>query len=592
MYIAIAQNNPTTGALEQNAQSIIDTVGELAESAYPPDLVIFPAFALTGTPLDGLAFSTAFNAECLDQAQRVIQEAKLPCLFGSVMPHPMIPTGHFAEAEVVYCGGGQGGALGFSDIDEHYTTDYFPEYIRVKINQLIVAIFLNSFPDLDENDLDDCDLIIAMMAKEYRGTTTLLTSAQHVEELRRIARQARAWLVVVNLVGGQDDVVFDGGSLVLDPQGSIQASAPVFSDEVLTCNLTFGRRARAAAARSHDEAAEAGRSPDIPSRQPTRPLMPYEADWQAIQLATHDFVVKNGFSDVVIGLSGGIDSAATAALAVDALGPKQVHALWMPAAHSPESSRLDALELSQNLGIEMLYLPISDPQQAVEQVMQEMTGSPGSDLARQNLQARLRMVYLMHLSNTLGWLPLNTNNKSEAATGYSTLYGDSAGAFAPFGNIYKTDVYGLARWRNQQSAVIPESILNKPPSAELFAGQLDTDSLPPYDVLDHILRLHIEDGLGIDQIIDIIDNSPAGDPVAPELIADVLQRVSKSEFKRRQEPIAPNLGSVDITNFRSWPLTNGFQDRNRGLNEATDIERYLEMVQDWNRPEGWGFLAN
>jgi NAD+ synthase (glutamine-hydrolysing) len=208
------------------------------------------------------------------------------------------------------------------------------------------------------------------------------------------------------------------------------------------------------------------------------------------------------------------------------------------------------------------------------------------------MQARVRMLYLMHLSNTLGWMLLNTSNKSECAMGYSTMYGDTAGAFAPFGNVYKTDIYGMAEWRNQRDEVIPQSIINKAPTAELAPGQLDTDNLPPYEILDRILRLHIEDKMGLDQILNIFANTPAVDPIDPELVGEVLRKVSQSEYKRRQEPLAPNLGSVDMTTNRAWPLTNGFTDRNRGLSERDPATDLIDRLKNSGRPDGWGFMAN
>jgi len=602
LYIALVQNNPTVGALEYNAEQMLETVNDLAKSAYPPDLVVFPAFAMTGMPLDGLAYSSAFCAQSLDVAQHIITEASLPCLFGSVIPQSMGWRGHVAEAEAVYCQKGIGGSLGFAD-GEGQRFGRHSQFMQVKINEAQVAIFLDCFPDFG-HELNDCDLLIVMLAKEYSGTNGMIGSSGLLSDLRSVAEEAQAWMVVVNLVGGQDDVVFDGGSLIIDPTGSVVEAASSFETGVISHNLTFRKKAEAG---SGGAGSGASGSSDTGGRRrrpgntfvfsdqvAVKPMLPYEADWSALVLATRDYVQKNGFSEVVIGLSGGIDSAMTAALAVDAFGAENVHGVIMPSKHSSPDSSKDALELAKNLGINTLTMSIEEVVSAIENQSIAAIGEPGGDIARQNMQARVRMIYLMHLSNTFNWMLLNTGNKSEAATGFSTLYGDTAGAYAPFGNVYKTDLYELARWRNQlrQAPVIPQAIIDKPPSAELYPGQVDTDSLPPYEVLDRVLRLHIEDRMGLDQILDIIANTPGGDPIAPELVSEILLRVSRSEFKRHMEPLAPNIGSVDMGSQRAWPMTNGFVDRRHRFGDYGDSVDLMNTLRDWERPDGWGFLAN
>jgi NAD+ synthase (glutamine-hydrolysing) len=293
-----------------------------------------------------------------------------------------------------------------------------------------------------------------------------------------------------------------------------------------------------------------------------------------------------------LGLSGGIDSAVTATLAVDALGAEHVHAILMPSPHSSKSSITDAEALAKNLGISTQMFAISETFELFKALSLERLGTEGSALAIQNLQARVRTIILMHYSNTYGWLLLNTGNKSEAAMGYSTLYGDTAGALAPLGNIYKTDVYGLANWRNGQSALIPLSILEKAPSAELYPGQTDADNIPPYEELDYILRLHIEENLGVDEILEYIAN----DSVAPELdsktVTETLEKIRLSEFKRRQEPLAPQLGGLEMNGERNWPITNGFRDHNRELLAPSEIVNYLKTIYRDSKTNGRNFLDN
>jgi NAD+ synthase (glutamine-hydrolysing) len=303
-------------------------------------------------------------------------------------------------------------------------------------------------------------------------------------------------------------------------------------------------------------------------------------------------VDKNGFSDVVLGLSGGIDSAVTAALAVDALGPERVHGVLMPGPYSSPGSVSDAAALANNLGIATLTMPITSSFEAFKQASVSAIGNEGSPVALQNLQARIRTIHLMHLSNTFGWLLLNTGNKSEAAMGFSTLYGDTAGAFAPLGNVYKEDVYALAAWRNQQKPLIPQPIIDKAPSAELYEGQRDEDTLPPYALLDRILRLHIEDGLGVDQILEFTRHEAGEQPLDAQTVGKVLEAVKRAEYKRRQEPLAPSIGYLDLTADRSWPLTNGFTDHYRNLMGAVSIVDYLGLIYRWDAPKGWDISAN
>ncbi|MDR1015583.1 MAG: NAD(+) synthase [Coriobacteriales bacterium] len=574
MYVAIVQNNPTVGALRANAAQVLETLDALAASAYPPDLVVLPSCALTGAPLDGLCHSDAFMAEALDVARLFMEKAPLPTLVGTLLPVPLEEgAGFIGEPEVLFCRDGEGTPLGFIDPPGQWEPLRYTSSVTVSLDGQTVSVLLDGPPE-PTDDFTASDIVIVMLAKEYQGTDTMFTASDQLGYLREVARRNDAWVLAVNLVGAQDDVVYDGASVALAPDGSVVEAAGPFVEQVLSFNIGLERR------------------PGNEEGRLVRPLLPYDADWRALGLCIHDYVRKNGFTDVVIGLSGGIDSAVTAALACDALGAGHVHGVLMPGPYSSEGSVLDATALAANLGIETLSLPIDGPLAAFSALYREVLGQEGSFLARQNIQARIRAVHLMQLSNTFGWLLLNTGNKSEAAMGFSTLYGDTAGALAPLGNTYKTDVYGLAHWRNGRSPVIPVEILEKAPSAELYEGQKDQDSLPPYEVLDRILGLHIEDGLGVDQILEYSRQVPDGTALTEDLVATVLDTVRRAEFKRRQEPLAPVLGTLDMGIDRDWPITNGFTDHSRGLVPDGRPEEYLEMVRGWKRPEGWGFLAN
>ncbi|MDR2493477.1 MAG: NAD(+) synthase [Coriobacteriales bacterium] len=595
MYLALVQFNPKTGALRLNAQRMLELVDELAELPYPPDLVVFPAYALTGVRVGGLLHHDAFAAECMDVTRELIAKLQLPTLFGAMIPRPLEDRYSFVcEPEVIYCRDGSGGALGFVDIHNRWNYDRYAASIDIEIDGSTLTVMLDDFPD-PEDDFTRSNAIIIMLAKEYEETETMLTSSTQLSVLKEHAVTQGTWVACVNLVGGQDDSVYDGASVVIDAEGCVRDSAEAFVEQVLTVNLDLSAGRRSLRGQTRKDAD--GMSPNAEQEAShdakiVRPLLPYEADWQALVVAIRDYVHKNGFDDVVLGISGGIDSAVTAALAVDALGPEHVHGILMPGPYSTPASVEDAEELASLLGMPTVLLPIHDAFSCLCSMSTRAIGSEGSGLARENLQARLRAVVLMHLSNTYGWMLLNTGNKSEAAMGYSTLYGDTAGGFAPLGTVYKTDVYGLANWRNEQSRRIPEAIVAKEPSAELREGHRDTDSLPPYDVLDRILRLHIEDGFGVDEILEVSHEQAGEQPLDPKLVLSVLSTVSKNEFKRRQEPLSPVFKGIELSTERGWPVTNGFVDRDRQIAAHADIYGFLGKIYLNDGPQGSDILEN
>ncbi|MDR1088354.1 MAG: NAD(+) synthase [Coriobacteriales bacterium] len=606
MFIAVVQFNPKVGALRENCERALTMIDELASLAYPPDLVVFPAFALSGAELGGLVTHNAFAAEALDVARSFMQKASLPTLIGTVLPRPAMAGMRFVcEEEVLFARGGKGTALGFLDM---YTTAEMQEYvesIQIKLQGLTLSVVLDDFIDPSAR-YNDSDAIISLIARPYQETNGLLTSSSQIDSLRTDALSNNAWIVVASLCGGEDAFVYEGASLVMAPDGSVVDSAPPFEEAVFTANLTKSEeeygRAAVGEAQGTGAAATGKKSrrtvPEARKQDKKRilPLLPYEASWRALGVGLGDYVRKNGFEDVVLGISGGIDSAVVATLATDALGAEHVHGVLMPSPYSSEGSVKDAEALAQHLGIKTVLFPITGPFQNFLAESKAILDTEGSDTALQNLQARIRTVILMHLSNTYGWLLLNTGNKSEAAMGYSTLYGDTAGAIAPLGALYKTDVYGLANWRNSRSLVIPESILNKEPSAELYSGQKDTDKLPPYDTLDQILRLHIEENFGVDEILEFFSSYPIETSIDTQMILDVLREVSQAEFKRRQEPMAFQFDGINLNEQRMWPVTNGFADHSRDIIAPTEIVNYLSMLyreaNPGGRSGGLNFLDN
>ena len=365
------------------------------------------------------------------------------------------------------------------------------------------------------------------------------------------ARRAEASIAYVNMVGGQDELVFDGGSVVVDPSGSVLSRFPQFEEHFAVIDVPLGapREGNGKATRI---------SIDLPRRNDSTAhvvadvLPDSEEIYKALTLALRDYVTKNGFEKVVIGLSGGIDSTLTAVLAVDALGPTNVLGIAMPSEFSSSHSIEDAKQLAANLGMEMLEMPITGPFRAYTEVLEGAYGKAEAGVAEENLQARVRGNLLMATSNRYGHLVIATGNKSEMACGYATLYGDMAGGFALLKDVFKTEVYDLCRYRNAISAVIPESVMTKPPSAELRPDQKDSDSLPPYEVLDPILEAYIERDAGVDEIVAMGNDKT--------LVERVITMVDRAEYKRRQAPPGPKVTTKAFGRDRRLPITNRWRE--------------------------------
>ncbi|MBA3906399.1 MAG: NAD+ synthase, partial [Pseudonocardiales bacterium] len=376
----------------------------------------------------------------------------------------------------------------------------------------------------------------------------------------RRAREAGAPLAYVNLVGGQDELVFDGDSMVVDAAGRLLARAPQFVEHLLVVDVTTaGARVGGDASPGfelHRVELAAGAAPHRAPLDGTaivEPLLEEAETWWALRTGLGDYVRKNGFASVVLGLSGGIDSAVVAALAVDALGADAVYGVSMPSDYSSEHSRDDAADLAQRTGLRFSVQPIA----AMVEVFVAQLGLTG--LAEENVQARCRGVTLMALSNSDGHLVLATGNKTELAVGYSTIYGDAVGGFAPIKDVPKTLVWALARWRNEQAEKrgetppIPPSSITKPPSAELRPGQLDTDSLPDYALLDAVLDEYVESDRGFSDLVE------AG--FAAEVIEDVVRMVDRAEYKRRQYPPGTKISLKAFGRDRRLPITNSWREK-------------------------------
>jgi NAD+ synthase (glutamine-hydrolysing) len=375
--------------------------------------------------------------------------------------------------------------------------------------------------------------------------------------VRKRIRENHVFIAYTNLVGGQDELVFDGQSFVMDRSGSVIASSPAFEEDLLVVDIDQSELAKSPSGiKGASITSLAGSAKDGSLKKPVdvRPVIRLdrtEEIYRALKLGLHDYVGKNGFKGAVIGLSGGIDSALVAALAVDALGRENVTTVFMPSKYTSRESREDAYGLARNLGVRIIDIPIDDILAGYLKNLETFFTGMKEDTTEENLQARIRGNILMALSNKFGWIVLTTGNKSEMSVGYATLYGDMAGGFAVIKDVPKTIVYEICAWRNRQGPVIPERIMTKEPTAELKPDQKDSDSLPPYDHLDQILKSYVEE-----------DKEPTTRdfPAMPnEEIARVLRMVDLSEYKRRQSPPGIKITPKAFGKDRRMPITNKFK---------------------------------
>jgi NAD+ synthase (glutamine-hydrolysing) len=394
----------------------------------------------------------------------------------------------------------------------------------------------------------------------------VLRDRERQEMFATRARDNSCFVALCNSVGGQDELIFDGNSLVLDEEGHVLARAPGFEEALLIADIepaeAIGRRLTDVRRRAL--ARDRGAIPEVPvvhvgtthkSEKKVEPEIAPQLDELeqmrlALELGLSDYVNKNGFGDVVVGVSGGIDSALTTALAVEALGAERVHAVSMPSRYSSEETRLDATRLAENLGTDFRELPIDDIYGTYEQALAESFSGRESDLTEENLQARIRGVLLMALSNKFGWLVVATGNKSELSVGYATLYGDMAGGFALLKDVYKTDVFRLAKYLNDRAGreLIPQTIVDRAPTAELRENQLDEDSLPPYPALDKVLVAYVEEDRSAEEL--------SADGFDPDVVQRAVAMIDRAEYKRRQAPPGVRLHPKAFGRDRRTPITN------------------------------------
>jgi NAD+ synthase (glutamine-hydrolysing) len=559
MKIALAQINPTVGDFAGNTARILDFTSRAA--AQGADLVLFPELAICGYPPADLLEKKSFLA----RAQQALNEIAAhtttgpAILVGTVTPADEPDGKHVRNVAALLSGGEvtflqQKMLLPFYDVfDEQRYFEPATEQALTEINGQPLAITIcedawndKSFWPRRLYTVDPVDELMRQWDEELSETgielpprIILNISASPYwrgkRDLRRnmlaaLARRHSAFVVMVNQVGGNDSLIFDGSSLALNPEGKVIAQAASFTEDLICIDT----EATTSVARLEDD------PDDIP------------ATWSALVLGTRDYVRKCGFSKALIGLSGGIDSALVAAIAVEALGPENVLGIGMPSEFSSTGSIDDARALATNLNIRFELVAIHDVFTQYQRTLEPLFAGTPFGLAEENLQPRIRGALLMALSNKFGALVLTTGNKSEMSTGYCTLYGDMVGALAVLGDVMKTRVYALSRYANRNGELIPANTITKPPSAELRPGQMDTDSLPPYDILDPILEAYVERYCSAEQIVAEM----AALPNAPNLtlVRRVLQLVERSEYKRQQAAPVLKVTQKSFGTGRRFPI--------------------------------------
>ena len=575
LRIALAQMNPVVGDLDGNTGRVIEWIDRAREAG--ADLVAFPELAITGYPPEDLLLKPSFvrdNLACRDRVVAASDGIAVVCGYVDVEVD-------IYNAALVARDGRLAGVYHKVYLPNYGVFDeerYFQRGRRCPIFELNgvrfgVSICEDAWYPAGPVSLQaqlGAELLVNINGSPYhRGKRV-----QRETMIATRAMDGRAFLAWVNMTGGQDELVFDGNSAVFNPDGEVVARAAGFEEELLVADVDLGsvfgdrlhdtRLRREAQGPPHLELVpSAVRIDAAPHDAGTRPIArqrlatPLEGPaevYRALVTGTHDYLTKASPNrKAVLGLSGGIDSALTAAIAADAIGPENVTGVLMPSRYTSQASLDDAQELARALGITTLVLPISEPHDAFERTLAGAFEGRQPDVTEENIQARVRGVLLMALSNKFGWLVLSTGNKSELATGYCTLYGDMAGGFAVIKDIPKTLVYELCRYRNTISPVIPESVISRAPSAELRPDQKDEDSLPPYALLDPILEAYVEDDRGPEELVAAGHDS--------EIVSRVIQLVDQSEYKRRQGAPGVKITPRAFGRDRRMPISNRYRPR-------------------------------
>ncbi|HEV3217892.1 MAG TPA: NAD+ synthase [Vicinamibacterales bacterium] len=546
LTIALAQLNPTVGDINGNLAKI-RKARERAAAAHA-DLLVLSELAIVGYPPEDLVLRPSVVEACRDAVEQLVHDSRTgPAIVATT---PWKQGGEIYNAAVVIDKGEttirfKSDLPNYGVFDEKrvFTPGPLPEPVGFRGLKLGVPICEDIWtPPLTAHlARAGAELLIVPNGSPFEAGKF----STRLELAKARARETNLPLAYVNQVGGQDELVFDGRSFVVNRDGELAVCVEGWTDSVTLTNWT-----------RDDEGWSCGPGPITPLGEQLEDV------YSALVLGLRDYVAKNGFPGVVLGLSGGVDSALSAAVAVDALGPGCVIGVRLPSPFTSDLSMEEAKVVADRLGIRLLTVPVEKVLEAAEQTLAPSFEGRARDVTEENLQARIRGLLLMALSNKFGWMLLTTGNKSEMSVGYATLYGDMCGGFSVLKDIYKTDVYRLSRWRNTQrpkgalgpdDEVIPERTLTRPPTAELRPNQTDQDSLPPYDQLDAILRGLIEDEQSVDEL---------GTTVAPrEIVSRVQQMLYVAEYKRRQAPPGVKVSHRSFGRDRRYPITNRFRER-------------------------------
>lgn len=571
LRLALAQINACVGDLRGNTDKIIENIEKGRKAG--ADIVVFPELAITGYPPEDLLLKPSFlegNLAALDEVRAASYDITTICGFVDVLDDiynaaAVIHNSHIAGVHhKVFL-------PNYGVFDEFR---YFQKGTSTQVYRLGGPLFGVSvcedmwYPDGPHRaqSLAGAQVLINLNASPFYSLKWKWREGM----LATRAGDNSAFVAYVNMVGGQDELVFDGHSVVFDPRARAIIRGKAFEEELVVVDIEVGSawhtrladpRWRQGAAHKNADypvelidlgAQKGSERPTIPEITVIEPPERVEEVYKALVLGTRDYVRKNKFKHVVIGLSGGIDSALTAAIAVDALGADSVTGVTMPSQFTSTATLSDAEELAKNLGIELHTIPIKDVFENYKQALKPVFGDREPDVAEENLQARIRGNYLMAISNKFGWLVLTTGNKSEMATGYATLYGDMAGGFAVLKDVPKTLVYELSDYRNSLGLVIPQTTIDRAPSAELRLDQKDEDSLPPYSILDPIIHMYVEEDAAPSEIIE------RGYP--EEYVRRAVRLVDVNEYKRRQAPPGVKITPKAFGKDRRLPITNQFRE--------------------------------
>jgi len=555
LRLALAQVNSLVGGFKANAERVKSTCAQARKMG--ADVVLFPELMLTGYPPEDLLFKKSFIKDCRETLKTLAPFTRgLTAVIGFAEQKGK----HLYNSAALMCDGKHIATYrkmllpnyGVFDEKRYFNAGEEPVRFSLKGAQIGLTIcediWQESGPGKTLCQKGGVDLLLNISSSPYHK------GKARREMIIKRAKYYKCPIAYVNLVGGQDELVFDGQSLIVDAKGKIIAQGNSFEEEIIFANITLPAKVnkpKASGIKSYKAPASLSKVKKVAPLPPCAYMEKSEEEevYSALVLGTRDYIKKNGFSKVVLGLSGGIDSSLTAAIAVDALGPDQVVGVLMPSPHSSKGSVDDALALAKNLKIKTFTFHILAAMKAYEYILKEKFWSTEPGLAEENLQARIRGNLLMALSNKFGWMVLTTGNKSEISMGYCTLYGDMAGGFAVIKDVPKILVYKLARWLNREQEIIPQNVLTKEPSAELRPGQRDTDSLHPYDLLDPDLLRYIEEDCSIEEI------KVSG--LSKSEIQRIARLVDLNEYKRRQGPPGVKITPKAFGKDRRLPITTG-----------------------------------